>query len=234
MSRGVVSMGGKFAVVVGAALAMTGCSDVTQAPAEEAPTEQASLVRGCVTQDLSQAEQQAVESTLAGQVKAQARTAGSVTIKVYWHTITNASGAGALTRAQIDSQISVLNQAYANTPFKFVIAGTDTTANNSWYTAQPGNATTSAEAKMKNALRKGGAGDLNFYANNMGGGLLGWATFPSSYASQPKMDGVVVLTSSLPNGSAAPFNQGDTGTHEVGHWLGLYHTFQGGCSATGD
>jgi hypothetical protein len=62
---------------------------------------------------------------------------------------------------------------------------TNVTANNTWYTAQPG---TTAEKDMKNALHQGGKADLNLYLNNMGGGLLGWATFPSSYASAPTMD----------------------------------------------
>ncbi|HEX8540026.1 MAG TPA: zinc metalloprotease [Cystobacter sp.] len=230
MSRSVVSMSGKFAVVLGAVLAFGGCTDVEQLPVEESASQEQGFARGCVTKDLSESERSAVEQALAGSVKAQARANGSVTIKVYWHTITNTSGGGALSATAINNQISVLNSAYANTPFRFTLVSTDTTANNSWYTTTGG----TYETQMKNALRKGTAADLNIYSNNMGGGLLGWATFPSSYASQPKMDGVVILYSSLPGGSAAPFNQGDTATHEVGHWLGLYHTFQGGCTTTND
>ena len=169
--------------------------------------------------------------TASGGATAAAVSGG--TIDVYWHVINNGSSlaAGNIPDSQISNQISVLNAAYAPWGWQFRLVATDRTTNAGWYVAEPG---TTAETQMKNALRRGTADDLNIYSNNPGSDLLGWATFPASYASSPKKDGVVLLFSSVPGGSAAPYNLGDTGTHEVGHWMGLYHTFQGGCSKTGD
>ncbi|MFZ5551139.1 MAG: zinc metalloprotease [Pseudomonadota bacterium] len=161
------------------------------------------------------------------------RNIGSVNIPVWFHVINKGTGLanGDIPQSQIDDQMAVLNAAYASTPFTFTLAGVDRTTNATWYTMAPGS---TAEKNAKAALRKGGAETLNLYSAKPGGGLLGWATFPSSYQAQPKQDGVVILYSSVPGGNAAPYNEGDTGTHEVGHWLGLYHTFQGGCKNPGD
>ena len=156
---------------------------------------------------------------------------GIITVPTHIHVIVKADGTGAPTQQQLDDQISVLNAAYAAPGFAFQVVSTDVTRNDSWYTATNG---TTAETRMKRALHLGRAADLNLYLNNMGEGLLGWSTFPNWYSASPAMDGVVVLTSSLPGGTAWPYNLGDTATHEVGHWLGLFHTFQGGCSKTND
>jgi hypothetical protein len=155
------------------------------------------------------------------------------TIDVYFHVIRRGTGIanGDVPDAMIQDQIAVLNSAYGPTGWSFRLVSVDRTTNATWYTMEPG---TVAEAQAKAALRRGTADDLNLYTASPGGGLLGWATFPWSYSNQPTRDGVVVLYSSLPGGSAAPYNEGDTGTHEVGHWMGLFHTFQGGCTRRND
>jgi len=148
-------------------------------------------------------------------------------IQVYVHVIRSSSGAGDVSDTRIAQQLNVLNAAFASTGWSIDLVGTTRTNNDSWYTMTPGS---TAESQAKAALRQGSADDLNMYLANIGGGLLGWATFPSNYTSAPSKDGVVVLSASLPGGNAAPYNLGDTATHEVGHWMGLYHTFQGGCA----
>ncbi len=152
----------------------------------------------------------------------------SATVKVYFHVITDGTN-GKLTASDISSQMKVLNSAFSGSGFSFTLAGSDTTTNSKWYNLRQGS---KQERDMKRSLRQGTMADLNIYTANLSGGLLGWATFPKS--SFDVMDGVVVLDESLPGGSAAPYNEGDTATHEVGHWAGLYHTFQGGCTGSGD
>ncbi|XXX44121.1 zinc metalloprotease [Sorangium sp. So ce119] len=220
------------------------CNSDPSTPAEEAPAvadvdpEQveaapAPLRRSCGTVELSDTEKEEVELLVRSRVPAGFTAGTSVVIPVHVHVINKGAGVsnGDVPDEVIKRQIDVLNAAYAGTRFQFNLASTDRTTNATWYTMGQGS---TAERNAKNALRQGGPDHLNLYTANLGGGLLGWATFPSDYARSPKMDGVVVLQSSLPGGRAAPYNEGDTATHEVGHWLGLYHTFQGGCSKTGD
>jgi len=153
------------------------------------------------------------------------------TIPVAFHVVRSSTGAYDVTDTQIQNQMNVLNAAYAGTNFQFSLASVDRTNNTAWTTHTMGS---SNETAMKQALAVSPATTLNFYTCNIGGGLLGYATFPWSYAESSYMHGVVCLYSSLPGGTAAPYNLGDTATHEIGHFLGLYHTFQGGCTGSGD
>lgn len=128
----------------------------------------------------------------------------------------------------ISEQINVLNAAFQPHGFAFTLASTDRTLNDSWYTD-----CYNQESAMKNALKKDITRNLNIYTCSPSGGILGWAYFPgnpSDTASNSYLAGVVLLDQSIPGGSASPYNLGDTATHEVGHFLGLYHTFQGGCA----
>jgi hypothetical protein len=145
-------------------------------------------------------------------------------IDVYFHVVTRGNGPsnGDVPQEQIEAQIQVLNDAYREAGFEFRLVEVDRTNNGRWYTAQPGSR---AETDMKASLRKGGADALNIYTSQPSGGILGWATFPSDYKADPLDDGIVLLNTTLPGGTSAPYNEGDTGTHEVGHWMGLYHTF---------
>ena len=161
--------------------------------------------------------------------------ASPVSITVNFHVIRSSTGSGDVSDSRLDSQIATLNAAYSGRGFTFVRGTTDRTNNSTWYAMSPG---TTAEFNAKNYFTGFSSNNpnfvLNFYTANPSGGLLGWATFPWERAGAPKMDGVVILHSSINGGTATPYNLGDTAVHEVGHYLGLAHTFEGHCSTYND
>ncbi|MFG1627249.1 zinc metalloprotease [Kribbella sp. NPDC049227] len=196
---------------------------------------------GADHRDLSAAEQQSIEARTAQILKAkaargltpQAGTLAAASVPVYIHVMRSSTGAGDVTATQINQQIAELNQDFAggessqaaNTGFTFYLAGTDRFNNNTWH--RDGQSTT-----YRSQTRKGGKNALNIWLVDFS--YLGIATFPWDYASNPSIDGIRVQYTSLPGGSATNFNLGKTASHEAGHWFGLYHTFQGGCTSTND
>ncbi|KAI3317849.1 metalloprotease [Xylariaceae sp. AK1471] len=166
--------------------------------------------------------------------KGEGRALATFNVNTYFHVVassTSLSG-GYLTQTMLNNQLAVMNSAYSPHGITFSLVSSDWTVNSNW-------AADGAEQAMKKALRKGTYADLNIYfLGNLGGGLLGYCYFPtSSHASGSTnfiLDGCTILGQSVPGGTAAPYNLGGTATHEVGHWMNLYHTFQGGCASPGD
>ena len=143
------------------------------------------------------------------------------------------AGNGDVTDSQITQQISVLNASFggqkspeaSDTGLTFTLAGIDRFNNTNWHRDKQ-------STTYRSQTRQGGKNALNIWLVNFS--YLGIATFPWDYASQPNIDGIRVQYTSLPGGSATNYNLGETATHEAGHWFGLYHTFQGGCTTTND
>ena len=166
---------------------------------------------------------------------------GTITIPVYVHVIYSTSQQN-ISDNQINSQIAVLNNDFrksnsdvsqvpsefsglaADSEIEFVLAGvtrkSSTTA--SWGTND----------SMKHASN-GGVDvispntHLNIWVCNIGGGILGYAQFPGGSAAT---DGVVISPQYFGSQGyvSAPFDEGRTATHEVGHYLNLRHIWGDG------
>jgi hypothetical protein len=147
-------------------------------------------------------------------------------VNIVFHVV-HSGGTGNVSDADIKAQVKVLTKAFKKWGFKFKLQAVTRTNNNKWFNKCH---KSGVYRKMTKSLSVDPDKTLNIYSCNPGGSLLGFAYLPGSSVTGTAQDGVVVLYSTLPNGTAAPYNLGDTGTHEVGHYLGLLHTFQGGCS----
>ena len=122
------------------------------------------------------------------------------------------------------------NPAMAPTGVNFKLKRITISRNERWFHAAP---FSRADRQMKNRLHRGNAHTLNIYVNRPKSGgqlLLGYSLFPWQRRTHKTLDGVTISEVSLPGGKAVGYNLGDTVIHETGHWMGLLHTFEGGCS----
>ena len=160
---------------------------------------------------------------------------GKTVIPIRFHII-HSGGRGYVPDRRLKAQVEVLNRAYAPASVAFKVIDAKLHENEAWLFHERGS---DAEIEMKIALGKDTARALNIYTAEPGG-LVGYAAVPWHYAEQPVLDGVVLHHASLPDAARGsvpwpwPFDLGMTAVHEVGHWTGLYHTFEGGCEAPGD
>jgi len=154
-----------------------------------------------------------------------------------------------LTNEQVYSQIDVLNEDFrklnpsaGNTPEEFVLVAADCMIEFCLATIDPnGNPTTGitryaydsnqmGENYWEDVIAPQTYWDPNFYLNiwvaRLGGGNDGFAYMPSDGVPD-YLDGVVVKDKYVGRGGSAqlPFNEGHLTTHEVGHWLGVDHTW---------
>ncbi|KAF9003567.1 hypothetical protein BDQ17DRAFT_1409013 [Cyathus striatus] len=184
---------------------------------------------GCGTfitqQDILAAEQQfQIDKALAASPNREDCHYGPV--NVYFHIVAanHTVEGGWLSDTAINDQMSVFNEDFNSTGLQWTLAGVDRTINETWFRhVYPD---TELEYEMKTQLRVGDVFDLNiFTVGFVGTGL---------HINFPTLDGIVLLDLSFPGGTANHYNLGKTAVHEACHWVGLYHTFQGGCYGEGD
>jgi len=154
-------------------------------------------------------------------------------VPVILHVIYNSDGAGNISDSKLIAQVDTLNAAYnrMGSSYSFYLAAITRTQSNQWFNITRGS---QAETDMTNALAIDPKHIFNVYVLNADPDL-GWViNFPWDVPEDSRQNGVIIHYGSVPGGNIINYNSGYTLVHEGGHYLGLYHTFQNGCTSPGD
>ncbi|MBI2570680.1 MAG: zinc metalloprotease [Candidatus Schekmanbacteria bacterium] len=165
-------------------------------------------------------------------------------IPVVVHIIQTSGGQGALTDDRVFSQIQVLNEDYQAVPGTNGAPGYDIGIRFKLATTDPDGQPTTGITRSTNDTWYNDGGDywntlawdtnkyMNIYTNTAGGNLGYVPDLPQGGIAGDKQDRVVILSEAFGvNPAYDPFGLGRTATHEVGHYLGLEHTFTGACAS---
>ena len=202
----------------------------------------------CGTRELSATEMASKESKRRVVSFERVAAPFTLTIPVVFHIIHDGD-VGKIDTARIAAQMTVLNEAFkgrvgsasnlqspamgvAFTLLQTMYHPVDNVAvPRAWFSS----CSPSSESAMKKALNVDPARRLNIYTCAPTDGILGWiSSFPDEAAESDWSHGAVIAHGTLPGGDASPYNLGDTLVHEIGHYLGLFHPFQGGCHQVSD
>ncbi|KAM3437852.1 hypothetical protein NHJ13734_004439 [Beauveria thailandica] len=193
--------------------------------------EEASIMEKVETGKANLMEAAGLEARASG----NAAGAAAMSFKTYVHIIQSASGtsasSGYISKQKIEAQIKVLNQEYALANVSFTHVNTSYVVNSKWANAQfPGD---NIESEMKSRLHIGGRLDLNLYyiPSWDGSGVCRFPNWIGPNDENLAIDGCMSASNSFPDGTSS--RRGFLTVHEVGHWMGLLHTFQGGCNERG-
>lgn len=141
-------------------------------------------------------------------------------IPVYFHVFQWSNTVGNVSNATLRKGfLTALNAGFRDTPFQFVFRGATHTVNRKWFQCL-------GQRRYKPSLRQGGNDALNVYVCDTVGGLGvgGDSYFPFIRRTKRRyLDGVRILHPALNGGI---FAAAQILVHEVGHWLGLLHTFE--------
>ena len=187
----------------------------------------------CATRHVTELERSLVDGLLEELIAEQGtgHRESTVEIPVVFHVVRDNRGRFDVSDSRVREQVEVLSAAYGSHGIRFRLREIRRYRDRSF-------AKRCLKARVERRFKQRVAVDprhtLNIYTCRPAQGVLGYAWFPSDFRETDARHGVVLLHSSLPGGSARPYNLGDTAVHEVGHYLGLYHTFERGCREPGD